>query len=202
MRRGRKKYARYDVVVADSRAPRDGKFIEKIGLYNPNAQPPALDLKTDRAFYWIMEGALPTDTARTLLSGEGIMLKKHLQVGVNKGAITQEQADKKFNAWKEEKEKKETASATTASDKKAAEHKARMAAETKVNEARKAAIAAKQKPVETEAPKAEETPGETASAEVPAETSTPVVEETAKVEASVEEKPADEASTEEKPAAE
>jgi small subunit ribosomal protein S16 len=173
LRRGRKKYARYDVVVADTRAPRDGKFIEKIGLFNPNAHPAVLDINTDRAFYWIMKGAQPTDTARNLLAGEGLMLKKHLQIGVNKGAITQDQADKKFSEWKDEKENKNQKSATTLQEKKSAEAKARLAAETKVNEARKAAIAAKQKPAEE--PKAEveaeSTPAvEAPVAEAPAET--------------------------------
>ncbi len=102
-RRGRKSAAQYSIVVADSRSPRDGRFIEKIGTYDPNTKPSAITLDSERAFYWVMVGAQPTDTARTILSKQGILLKKHLQIGVNKGAITQEQADAKFNAWKEEK---------------------------------------------------------------------------------------------------
>ena len=88
-RRGRKKLAIYDIVIADARAPRDGSFIEKIGSYNPNTDPSTVVLKSDRAVDWLMKGAQPTDTARSILSHEGVMLKKHLQVGVIKGAISQ-----------------------------------------------------------------------------------------------------------------
>ncbi len=98
-RRGRKKMAIYDIVVADARAPRDGRFIEKLGQYNPNSTPAGVTLKTDRALYWLQVGAQPTDTTRKILSVNGVMLKKHLQIGVDKGAITQEQADSKFDAW-------------------------------------------------------------------------------------------------------
>ncbi len=92
----------YDIVVAPSAAGRDGKFLEKLGTYNPNTDPATVVLKSDRAVYWLMVGAQPTDTARSIMSHEGVLLRKHLQVGVNKGAITQEQADEKFNAWKTE----------------------------------------------------------------------------------------------------
>ncbi|MDW8296262.1 MAG: 30S ribosomal protein S16, partial [Raineya sp.] len=105
-RRGKKKYAMYDVVVADSRAPRDGKFIEKIGTYNPNTNPATIKLDEEKALKWVMRGAIPTDTVRAMLSYRGILLKKHLQVGVLKGAITQEQADAKFAAWLEAKNAK------------------------------------------------------------------------------------------------
>jgi len=88
-RRGRTKLAMYDVVVADARAPRDGRFIEKIGTYNPLTNPASIDLKDDRAFHWLMNGAQPTDTVKAMLSYRGVMLKKHLQIGVVKGAITQ-----------------------------------------------------------------------------------------------------------------
>lgn len=98
-RRGRKKMAIYDIVVADARSPRDGRFIEKLGQYNPNTTPAGVTLKTDRALYWLQVGAEPTDTTRKILSVNGVMLKKHLQIGVDKGAITQEQADSKFDAW-------------------------------------------------------------------------------------------------------
>ncbi len=98
-RRGRKKLAMYDVVVADARAPRDGRFIEKIGTYNPLTVPATINLNDDRAFHWVMNGAQPTDTVKAMLSLRGILLKKHLQVGVIKGAISQEQADTKLAAW-------------------------------------------------------------------------------------------------------
>ncbi len=103
-RRGRKRQAIYDVVVADARAPRDGRFIEKIGSYNPNTDPASININNDRALQWLLNGAQPTDTVKAMLSYRGVLLKKHLQIGVLKGAISQEEADKKFEAWKEQKE--------------------------------------------------------------------------------------------------
>jgi small subunit ribosomal protein S16 len=108
-RRGRKNRPMYDVVVADSRSPRDGRFIEKIGYFNPTANPSQVTINGDRALYWLMVGALPSDTVRSILSNEGVMLRKHLQVGVNKGAITQEVADQRFEDWKVSKMTKEEA---------------------------------------------------------------------------------------------
>jgi small subunit ribosomal protein S16 len=106
-RHGRKRYPFYHIVVADARAPRDGRIVEKIGTYNPNVEPQAIDLDFDSAVKWVLNGAQPTDTARKVLSIEGVMYKKHLQVGVNKGAVSQEDADKKFDAWKAEKDKED-----------------------------------------------------------------------------------------------
>src|SRR5688500_13349954 len=105
-RRGRKKAAMYDIVVADSRSPRDGRFIQKLGTYNPNTNPATILFDENKAFEWVMNGAQPTETVKAMLSYKGILFKKHLQIGVAKGAITQEQADSKFNDWKEEKESK------------------------------------------------------------------------------------------------
>src|SRR6187551_3039714 len=105
-RRGRKKLALYDVVVADARSPRDGKFIEKIGTYNPATNPASIILDDTKAFDWLMKGAQPTETVKAMLSHHGVMLKKHLQIGVIKGAITQEQADSKLTAWQTAKETK------------------------------------------------------------------------------------------------
>ena len=102
-RRGRKKKAIYDIVVADARAPRDGRFIEKLGIYNPGTNPASIVLESAKAVDWLLKGAQPTDTARSILQHEGVMLRKHLQVGVNKGAITQEVADARFEEWKESK---------------------------------------------------------------------------------------------------
>ncbi len=102
-RRGRKKMPIYDIVVADAKSPRDGRFIEKLGQYNPHTTPASINLKADRALYWLQVGAQPTDTTRKILSVNGVMIKKHLQIGVTKGAITQEQADAKFEAWSNEK---------------------------------------------------------------------------------------------------
>ena len=103
-RRGRKKAPFYHIVIADARAPRDGKFIEKIGTYNPMTKPATIELDNDRAFQWIKNGAQPTDTARAILRFKGVMYMKHLQRGIDKGALTQEQADAKFQEWKEDKD--------------------------------------------------------------------------------------------------
>ena len=100
-RKGRRKLASYNIVVADSRAPRDGKFIEKIGNYDPSHN--AMDVEIDRALYWLLSGAQPTDTAKSILSKKGVLLKKHLQVCVIKGAISQDVADQKFSDWLEAK---------------------------------------------------------------------------------------------------
>ncbi|MBB3188457.1 30S ribosomal protein S16 [Microbacter margulisiae] len=99
-RHGRKGYAYYHIVIADGRAPRDGKFIERIGSYNPNTNPATIDLNFDRALYWVNVGAVPTDTARNILSDEGVLLMKHLQGGVKKGAFDEVEAQKRFAAWK------------------------------------------------------------------------------------------------------
>jgi small subunit ribosomal protein S16 len=139
-RRGRAKLALFDVVVADARAPRDGRFIEKIGTYNPLTHPATINIKDDRAFHWVMNGAQPTDTVKAMLSYRGILLKKHLQIGVNKGAITQDQADAKLNEWVTSKETKTQSKADQLSQSKAADAKARKAAETKIREARAEAI--------------------------------------------------------------
>ncbi len=149
-RHGRKRYPFYHVVVADARAPRDGRIVEKLGTFNPNVEPPIIDLNFDNAVKWVLNGAQPTDTARMLLSKEGVMLKKHLQVGVNKGAISQEDADKKFDAWKAEKSKADEAvtaqkdKAAAEAAKKAADERAeiRAAAEKAAAEAEAAAIKA------------------------------------------------------------
>ncbi len=143
-RRGRKKLAMYDIVVADSRSPRDGRFIERIGRYNPNTNPAAIDLDQDRAVYWLMVGAQPTDTASSILRYKGALMKKHLQVGVAKGAITQEVADERFAQWVATKEAKvagKVESLMSAKDKAKAD---RLEAEAKVRAARQEAIDARE----------------------------------------------------------
>ena len=133
-RHGRKGYAFYSIVIADVRAPRDGKFTEKIGTYNPNTNPATVDLKFDRALYWVEVGAQPTDTVRNILSDEGVYLMKHLRGGVKKGAFDEATCDAKFAAWKADKQKGlEAFEAKKAADKKAAAE-ARLEAEKKVNE--------------------------------------------------------------------
>ncbi len=142
-RRGRKKRPIYDVVVADARAPRDGRFIEKLGSYNPNTNPATININTDKALDWVMKGAQPTDTVRAMLSYKGVLLRKHLQVGVLKGAITQEEADKRFEAWLQEKDAKIQGKNDQLSQAKADDASKRLAAEAKVKEERAAAIAKK-----------------------------------------------------------
>src|SRR5688572_31262683 len=169
-RRGRKKLAMYDVVVADARAPRDGRFIEKIGTYNPLTNPAAIVLKDDRAFHWLMNGAQPSDTVKAMLSYRGVMLKKHLQIGVIKGAITQEQADSKLAEWVKSKEAKIQAKRDTLAQSKQAQAKARKEAETKVREARAEAIRKKQQAAEAAPEQAAATEGAEAPAEEAANT--------------------------------
>ncbi|GBU07468.1 30S ribosomal protein S16 [Bacteroidales bacterium] len=142
-RHGRKGYAFYHIVIADSRAPRDGKFIERIGSYNPNTNPATVDLKFERALYWLQTGAQPTDTTKNILSHEGVLLKKHLLGGVKKGAFTEAEADTKFQAWVDSK--KNALDATVSKDAEAlrADLKARFEAEKEVNNVRAAALAEK-----------------------------------------------------------
>lgn len=167
-RRGRKKLAIYDIVIAPSKAPRDGRFIEKVGLYNPNTNPATITLNENKALDWIMKGAQPTDTVRAILSYKGILYKKHLQVGVIKGAKTQEEADALFAEWKAGKEAKVDAKRTNLADSKAADRAVRLAAEAKVKEAR--ADELRKKELEAKlAETAEEAAAEAAPAEEAAE---------------------------------
>ncbi len=142
-RHGRKGYAFYPIVVANSRAPRDGKFIERIGSYNPNTNPATVSLDFDRALYWLEVGAQPTDTARSILSHEGVLLMKHLRGGVKKGAFTAEEAQRRFDAWKAERgqvaDRKRVQTAAEAE--KAA--KARLEAEQEKNRLKGEAVAKK-----------------------------------------------------------
>ena len=142
-RHGRKGYAFYPIVVADSRAPRDGRFIERIGSYNPNTNPATINLDFDRALYWVEVGATPTDTVRSILSKEGVMMMKHLRGGVKKGAFNEEEAQRRFNAWKEAKEKKDKAYIAKNEAKKAEEQKARFDAEVEKNRLKGEAVAKK-----------------------------------------------------------
>lgn len=166
-RRGRKKAAQFDIVVADARAPRDGRFIEKIGTYNPNTNPATINFDGEKAFDWIMKGAQPTDTVRAMLSYRGVLYRKHLQLGVIKGAIAQDVADERFTAWKEQKDAKIEGKRTSLGTAKEETRKQQLAAETKVKEARAEAIRKKQTPA---AEPVAETEGETTEAAAPAET--------------------------------
>jgi small subunit ribosomal protein S16 len=151
-RHGKKGYAFYHIVVADSRAPRDGKFIEKIGTYNPNTNPATIDLNFEKALSWLQKGAQPTDTCRSILSDKGVMLKKHLLGGVAKGAFSESDAEARFNKWVEEKSSKGAAAASKLAGDARAAAKERAAAETKAKEAKSAAIAAKKAEAEAASP--------------------------------------------------
>jgi len=137
-RHGRKQHAYYHIVVANSRAPRDGRFIERIGSYNPNTNPATIDLDFDKAISWLFKGAQPTDTTRSILSQQGVMMKKHLLEGAKKGAFSEADAEVKFEAWMKEKSAKVQSSKESAQIE---DKKARLKAEVKVNEARLAEIA-------------------------------------------------------------
>ncbi len=139
-RRGRKKLAIFDIVVANASSPRDGRFIEKLGIYNPNTNPATIEIDEEKAFDWLMKGVQPTDTVRRILSYKGVLLRKHLQVGVNKGAISQEQADAKLAAWKAEKNAQIQAKIDRLASEKVSSTKAKLEAEAKVKEARAIAI--------------------------------------------------------------
>lgn len=142
-RHGKKQFAFYHIVVADSRAPRDGKFIEKIGTYNPNANPAIIELNFEKALSWLNKGAQPTDTAKSILSREGVLMKKHLMGGVSKGAFTAEVAEERYAKWSTEKRAQDSAKAQELRDGKKENAAQRLAAEAKIKEAKAAAIAAK-----------------------------------------------------------
>ncbi|MDR0333283.1 MAG: 30S ribosomal protein S16 [Dysgonamonadaceae bacterium] len=179
-RRGRKNYAFYQIIVADSRAPRDGKYIERIGSYNPNTHPATITLDFDRALYWLQVGAQPTDTVRNILSDEGVLMMKHLLGGVKKGAFDQAEAEKRFDAWKNNKQQAVQSLKNKDEEKQRAEDKARLEAEKETNKAKaeavakkKAELAAANAPVVEEvAPEVEEAATETVVEEPIAETPT------------------------------
>lgn len=174
-RRGRKKKPFYHIVVADGRAPRDGRFIEKIGTYNPMTVPATIELDRDKAFDWLMKGAQPTDTARAILRFKGVLYRKHLARGVKKGALTQEEADAKYDEWLAVKE---------------ARIAERVEKSRRDKEEFHAKVSGSAKPVEVE----EETPTEEAAAEAVEETPAeePAAEAPAAEEAPAEEAPAEE----------
>ena len=142
-RHGKKDSAFYHLVVADGRAPRDGKFIEKLGVYNPNSNPATIDINFDSTLNWLMKGAQPTDTCRAILSYKGIMLKKHLIEGVKKGALTEDQAEQKFNKWLDEKASKITGKNDRLTHESSKQSSDRLKAETASKEAKAAKVAAK-----------------------------------------------------------
>ena len=156
-RHGKKGSAYYHIVIADGRAPRDGKFIEKIGSYNPTTNPATIDLDSDKALSWLQNGAQPTDTCRTILSFKGVMYKRHLQGGIAKGALTQEQADAKYAKWFSEKEAKVNGKLSKLETSKKEAYTKRITAETDAKEAKAVKIAAKTSATVTEEAQGEAT---------------------------------------------
>ena len=173
-RHGKKNFAFFHIVVADARAPRDGRYIEQLGSYNPNTNPATIVLNSERALAWLKVGAEPTLVARRILYYEGVLLRNHLDGGVAKGALTQEQADKKFADWKAQRDAKIEAKKQGLSKAAADKAKAAAEAEIKVNEARAEALAKKKAEAEEAARKAAEEAAaakaaEETAAEAPAE---------------------------------
>ncbi|HAX14964.1 MAG: 30S ribosomal protein S16 [Bacteroidota bacterium] len=164
-RHGKKGKPFFWVVAADSRAKRDGKFLEKLGSYNPNTNPATIDLDVDSSVKWLQNGAQPTETAKRLLSYTGVLLKNHLAGGVRKGALTEEQAEEKFNAWVEEKASKVEAKKEGLTKAQEKARKEALAAEKAVNEARIAAAQPEEEVAEEAAPEAEATTEEAPAAE-------------------------------------
>ena len=167
-RGGRKGYAFYRIVIADSRAPRDGKFTEKIGTYNPNTNPATVDLDFDRALYWVESGAQPTATTHNILKGEGVYLMKHLRGGVKKGAFDEATAQKKFDAWKENKQNGLNSVRENEAKEKSAAAAKELEAEKKINEAIAKKVAEK-KAAEAAAKAEAEAAANAEAAEAPAE---------------------------------
>lgn len=145
-RHGRKRKAFYHIVVADNRAPRDGRYIERIGSYNPNTNPATIVLDNEKALSWLQNGAQPTDTARAILSYKGVMMKKHLLGGVAKGALTEEQAEEKYQAWLKEKEAKIQAKIDSLKVGETSAAEKRLKAEAEVSKARAEELAKKNAP--------------------------------------------------------
>lgn len=188
-RHGRKRKPFYHIIVSDSRAPRDGRYIEKLGKYNPNTNPATIELNFEKALDWVQKGAQPTDTCRAILSYRGVMYKKHLLEGVKKNAFSEEEAEKKFQDWLTQKEAKIEAKLNSISQKVSDAEKARLAAEKKISDARAEAIAKRNSEL-----------AEAAAAETADDVAEEVVETPAEVVA--EEAPVAEVAKEETPAEE
>ena len=166
-RHGKKNFAFFHIVVADARSPRDGRYIEELGSYNPNSNPASINLNFERALAWVKVGAAPTPTVRRILSYEGVLLRHHLDGGITKGALTPEQADQKWNNWKAQRDAKIEAKKAGLKNAAIEARKAAKAEEIKVNEARAEAIA--QKAAELAAKQAAEAAEAQAAAEEAAE---------------------------------
>ncbi len=169
-RHGKKGYAFYSIVAADSRAPRDGRFIEKVGTFNPNTNPATIDLKFERALYWLMQGAVPTTTCKNILSDKGVFMKKHLLGGVKKGAFTMEVAEERFAKWLAAKENQISDAKTQIIENNKSAKKAALEAEQQVKETRAAALEAKKAEAAAEAAAAKAAEEAAAATEEVAET--------------------------------
>jgi small subunit ribosomal protein S16 len=167
-RKGRKRKAYYHIVVADSRSPRDGRYIERIGMYNPLTNPATIELDFDKALGWLQNGALPTDTCRAILSYKGVLIKKHLLEGVKKGAFDETEAMKRFEAWMTQNEAKIEAKKSGLEKTQDDETSNRLAAEKKINDARVARLAKKQAELAAKA-EAESQPAAAPEEQAPAE---------------------------------
>jgi len=210
-RKGRKKLAYYHIVVADSRSPRDGRYIEKIGTYNPLSNPATVELDFDKALGWLQNGAIPSETCRAILSYKGVLIKKHLLEGVKKGAFDDAEATRRFEEWMKQNESKIESKKSDLEKSKDDDVEKKLGAEKKINEARaarlvkkQAALAAKAEAADKpEAPAEEAAPAVTAPAEEAAPAVTAPVEEAAPIaetpEAPAAEEPASEPAPEDKP---
>jgi small subunit ribosomal protein S16 len=188
-RKGRKRMAYYHIVVADSRSPRDGRYIEKIGMYNPLTNPATIELDFDKALGWLQNGALPTETCRAILSYKGVLIKKHLLEGVRKGAFDEAEAMKRFGDWMKQNEAKIEAKKSGLEKSQDDELDKRLAAEKKINEARIARLAKRQAELAAKAA-AENQPEADAGIPAPAENIAEAAAETeASSESASEEKP-------------
>lgn len=167
-RHGKKNQPFYHIVVADGRAPRDGRYIERLGTYNPLTNPATVDINFDRALYWVETGAAPTDTARAILRHEGVYLMKHLRGGIAKGALTENAAQVKFEAWKQERTSKVNQIKVEEANAARKELKARLEAETKVKETIAAKVAEKRQAIAEAEAAAQKAAEEAAAAEAAA----------------------------------
>lgn len=171
-RKGRKSQAYYHIVIADSRSPRDGRFIERIGIYNPVTDPATIELNFEKALEWLQNGAQPTDTCRNILSAKGVLLKKHLLEGVKKGAFDSEEAERRFTAWMTKKDQEIEAKKTSLEKKSEDNRKSRLDAEKAIKEARAEELAKKQAALAAEA----EAAAKAAAAAAAPEAETPAAE--------------------------
>jgi small subunit ribosomal protein S16 len=188
-RKGRKKLAYYHIVVADSRSPRDGRYIEKIGMYNPITDPATIELDFNKALDWLQNGAQPTDTCRAILSYKGVLLKKHLLEGVKKGAFDETEAERRFNEWIKQNEEKIDSKKSNIEKAQDDDKKNRIEAEKRINDARAEALAKKNAALAAKADTGEKADAQVEQATVADEATVTPEADTATSEKVAEEKP-------------